>query len=79
MKTLKLAIPAGILAAGFILCTSASYGTPAFAKKEGKTCLYCHGKMEAGNKEAMVKNLTATGKCYEEKKSLATCPVPEKK
>ncbi len=76
MKTLKLAIPAVFLAGGFLLCTTASYGTQEFAKKEMKSCTYCHGKVEA--KENMPKNLNATGKCYKEAKSLAKCPAPTK-
>jgi hypothetical protein len=76
MKTLKVMLPAAVLAAGFMVCTTSSYGTPAYAKKEGKTCNYCHGKVEA--KENMPKNLTDTGKCYQknEHKDLAKCPVP---
>lgn len=74
MKALKLIIPAAILGAGFLICTTASYGTQAYAKKEGnKTCVTCHGKVEA--KEAMAKNLNDTGKCYQknEHKDLAKC------
>ena len=82
MKTLKVALPAAILMAGFMVCTSASYGTPAYAKKEAtpdgknRACTYCHGKVEA--KENMPKNLTETGKCYQknEHKDLAKCPAP---
>jgi len=72
MKTWKVALPAGILMAGFLICTSASYGTPAFAKKENKKCVYCHVQMGK-------KDLNATGKCYKENKSLEKCPVPEEK
>ena len=76
MKTLKVTLPAAILMAGFMVCTSASYGKQEYAKKEGKACTYCHGKVEA--KENMPKNLTETGKCYQknEHKDLAKCPVP---
>ncbi len=79
MKTLKLAIPAALIMGGFLVCTTASYGTPEFAKKEGKSCTTCHGKVEASNKEAMAKNLNATGTCYKEKKSLAQCAAPAPK
>ncbi len=80
MKTLKLALPAGILMTGFLLCTTASYGTQAYAKKEGKSCNYCHSKVQPSNKEAMAKDLTDTGKCYKENEhSLAKCPAPTKK
>ena len=33
MRAMKLMLPAGILMAGFILCTTASYGKPEYAKK----------------------------------------------
>jgi hypothetical protein len=61
-----------------MVCTSASYGTPAYAKKEGgKACTTCH--VAAGKKD-----LNDTGKCYQknEHKDLAKCPVtpaPDKK
>ncbi len=78
MRVIKLALPAGILMTAFVVCTTASYGTPAYAKKEGKNCLYCHAKVES--KEAMPKNLTATGTGYKANNhSLATCKGPEKK
>lgn len=72
MKALKLAVPAGILMAGFLFCTTASYGTQEFAKKEKKGCVYCH--VTAGKKD-----LNETGKCYKTNKSLEKCAVPEKK
>jgi hypothetical protein len=79
MKTLKVALPAFVLLAGFVVCTSASYGTPAYAKKEGgKPCATCH------TMPANKKNLNDTGKCYQknEHKDLDKCPVtpaPDKK
>jgi len=65
MRALKLALPVGLLMAGFVVCTtSVSYGKQDYAKKEKKACTFCHGKVEA--KEAMPKNLTAAGKYYAE-------------
>jgi hypothetical protein len=58
MRTLKLAIPAAVLMLGFLVCTSASYGKPEYAKKESKTCTFCHVKL--GDKE-----LNDTGKYYQ--------------
>jgi hypothetical protein len=58
MRTLKLAIPAAVLTIGFLICTSASYGKPEYAKKEGKTCTFCHVKL--GDKE-----LNDAGKFYQ--------------
>ncbi len=74
MKRLKLIIPAAILGAGFLICTTASYGTQAYAKKEGKSCTYCH--VTAGKKD-----LNDTGKCYQknEHKDLDKCPAPPAK
>jgi len=75
MKALKLIVPAAILGAGFLICTTASYGTQAYAKKEGnKACIYCH--VAAGKKD-----LNDTGKCYQksEHKDLDKCPAPAPK
>lgn len=73
MKGLKLVLPAAILTAGFMLCTTASYGTTAYAKKEGKSCVTCHVKMGS-------KDLNDTGKCYKENQhSLTKCPLPAEK
>ena len=70
MRALKLVLPAAVLTAGFLICTTASYGTPDYAKKEKKACTFCHAKMEPGTKdgknEAMVKNLNDAGKYYKD-------------
>ena len=52
MRTMKLAVPAAILAAGFLFCTSATYGKAEYAKKEKKACTFCHGKVGT-DKEVM--------------------------
>jgi hypothetical protein len=73
MRMLKLAVPASILMAGFLLCTTATYGKPEYAKKEGQKCVYCHTKMGS-------KDLNDTGKCYKAgDHSLAKCAAPDKK
>jgi hypothetical protein len=38
MRMFKVALPAILLSAGFVLCTTASYGKPEYAKKEKKAC-----------------------------------------
>ncbi|HLK68092.1 MAG TPA: hypothetical protein VKU19_31885 [Bryobacteraceae bacterium] len=78
MRTLKVAFPAAVLMAGFMLCTTASYGKPEYMQKEKlKKCTDCHGKVEA--KEAMAKNLNEMGKCYAANDhSLAKCKTPDK-
>ena len=71
MKTLKVALPAAILAAGFLVCTTSSYGKPEYAKKESKACVYCH--VQQGKKD-----LNDTGKCYAKNDhTLAKCPAPK--
>ena len=70
MRALKLILPATVLMAGFLVCTTASYGTPDYSKKEKKSCTVCHAKIEPGTvngkNEAMVKNLNDAGKYYKE-------------
>jgi hypothetical protein len=65
MRVLKLALPAVILMTGFLVCTTASYGTPDYAKKEKKSCTFCHGKISP-DKTEMAKNQTEAGKYYKE-------------
>ena len=65
MRTLKVAIPAVVLAAGFLICSTSSYGTPAYAKKEKKTCTFCHSQVKPADKDLMKKSLTEAGKYYE--------------
>ena len=68
MRALKLILPAAFLMTGFLVCTTSSYGTQDYAKKEKaagrpSTCTTCHAKVEA--KEAMPKNLNDVGKAYQ--------------
>jgi hypothetical protein len=73
MSVLKLVAPAAALLAGFLVCTSATFGTPEFAKKEKKACNYCHTKVSS-DKAEMAKSLTTTGTCYKDNDhSLAKC------
>jgi hypothetical protein len=70
---LKLVAPSAILFAGFVLCTSSSYGTPEYSKKEKKACNYCHTKI-VSDKTEMAKDLNDTGNCYQSNDhSLAKC------
>lgn len=74
MRTLKLAIPAAIVMAGFLVCTTATYGKPEYMKKENlKSCNACHAK--AATKDNP--NLNPLGTCYQKNEhSLAKCDVP---
>lgn len=70
---LKLVAPSAILFAAFVLCTSSSYGTPDYSKKEKKACNYCHTKI-VSDKTEMAKDLNDTGNCYKSNDhSLAKC------
>jgi hypothetical protein len=64
MRALKLVLPAAFLMTGFLLCTTASYGTQEYAKKEKKACTACHAKM-VSDKAEMAKNLNDAGKEYQ--------------
>ncbi len=66
MRAFKLVIPTALLAAGFFVCTTASYGTPEYTKKEKKNCTFCHSKVAPKDKVLMKdeKNLTGAGKYY---------------
>jgi len=69
MRALKVVLPAAVLTAGFLICTTASYGTPDYAKKEKKGCTFCHAKLEPmkdGKSEAMLKNLNEAGTYYKD-------------
>ena len=74
MRMIKLVLPATVLMTGFLVCTTASYGKPEYAKKENiKSCTTCHSKMGAKPE------LNDTGKCYSKNHSMEGCKVEEKK
>jgi hypothetical protein len=64
MRAMKLVVPAVLVMAGFVICTTSTYAKPEYAKKEDKKCNFCHSGM--GGKDVMVKNLTDAGKYYKE-------------
>jgi hypothetical protein len=58
VRILKIAIPAAILMTGLLISTtSLSFAKPAYAKKEKKSCTFCHVKMGS-------KDLNDAGKYY---------------
>lgn len=68
MKLFQVLVALAILSGSMI---SISKATPAYAKKEGKKCSYCH----TGAPSA--KTLNDTGKCYKENgHSLDKCKGP---
>ncbi len=62
MRAIKLVVPVAVAFVGLIICTSATYGKPEYAKKESQKCVYCHTKM--GSKDVMEKSLTDAGQYY---------------
>ena len=64
MRVWKLVLPATFLMIGFLVCTTATYGKPDYAKKEKKSCTFCHGKIDP-DKDGMAKNLNDAGKYYQ--------------
>jgi cytochrome c553 len=79
MRALKVLIPAVALMAGFLVCSTASYGKPEYQKKEGfKSCSGCHTKVGAPDAMKKDPNLNDLGLCYQKNDhSLATCKVPD--
>lgn len=59
MKLLKFALPALVMGLGLTISSTTSFAKPEYAKKEKKTCTFCHVKM--GSKE-----LNDAGKYYKE-------------
>ena len=72
MKLFQLLFALAILGGTIISISTNSTATPAYAKKEGKKCSYCH------TMPPNAQHLNDTGKCYKENgHSLAKCPAPK--
>lgn len=72
MKLFQVLFALVILSGSIISISTVSKATPAYAKKEGKNCKYCHSTMPPN-----AKNLNDTGKCYQANgHSLAKCAAP---
>jgi hypothetical protein len=73
MRLVKVLILPAIVVGGLLVCTSSIHGTQAYAKKEKKSCTFCHAKV-ASDKAEMNKNLKTVGTCYKDNDhSLAKC------
>lgn len=59
MRVLRFGLPAAVLVLGLTAATAVSFGKPDYAKKEKKTCTYCHVK-------AGLKDLNDAGKYYKD-------------
>jgi hypothetical protein len=68
MRRLKLFLPALILAGGFVVPVTVSFGKVEYTKPggiaAGVKCTVCHSKG---------KELNEVGKCFKEKKDLKAC------
>ena len=62
---------------GFLVCTTASYGKPDYAKAEKKACTFCHSKIES-ERAAMPKNLNDAGKYYKDHDHKLDGYIPKK-
>jgi hypothetical protein len=65
MKHIRIALPAAILLGGFLLCTTASFGTAEYTSKTKKACKYCHTQTVLKKGDAKAKELTDAGKYFE--------------
>ncbi len=70
MSKLKVALPAAIMMAGFLLSTTASYGTAENTKQTKKACKYCHTVALPKTNTPEAKQLTDAGKYFKDKKTL---------
>ena len=68
MSRIKIALPAAILLGGFLVCTTASFGTQEYTKQTKKACKYCHTVAAPTKQNA--KDLTDAGKFFQEHKKL---------
>lgn len=65
MSKLKIIVPGALVLAGFLVCSTASYGKPEYTKQTKKACVFCHV-----NAQKTPKDLKPAGKYFQEHKSL---------
>ena len=78
MSRLKLVLPAAILVGGFLISTTASYGTADYMKQTKKACIYCHTQAAPKKGDPKATDLTDAGKYFKEHKSLDGYVAPKK-
>jgi hypothetical protein len=78
MSRFKLVLPAAILTGGFLICTTATYGTQEYMKQTKKACAYCHTQTMPKKGDPKATDLTDAGKYFEEHKSLDGYVAPKK-
>jgi hypothetical protein len=65
MNHLKITLPTAIVLAGFLICSTATYGKPDYTKQTKKVCSYCHV-----DPQKTPKDLKDPGKYFQEHKTL---------
>lgn len=78
MSRLKLVLPAAILAGGFLICTTASYGTMDYAKSTKKACGYCHTQNPPKKGDPKATEMTDAGKYFQSHNKSLDGYVPPK-
>jgi hypothetical protein len=72
MRKFRFIAPALIMIGGFLMSTTASFGTVEYTKKEKKGCVVCHVK-------ATSKELNKVGECYQKNgHSMKGCEAEKK-
>jgi hypothetical protein len=79
MSRLKLVLPAAILMGGFLICTTASYGTAAYATQTKQKCAYCHTQTVPKKGDPKATDLTDAGKYFQSHNKSLDGYVPPKK
>jgi hypothetical protein len=65
MRRLKLILPGAVLATGFLICSTTTFGKAEYTKQTKKACIYCHVDSKNSPKE-----LRDPGKYFQEHKNL---------
>ncbi len=78
MSSIKIALPAAILLGGFLVCTTASFGTQEAYKQTKKACGYCHTQAAPKKGDPKANDLKDPGKYYKEHKTLDGYVEPKK-
>ncbi len=78
MSSIKIALPAAILLGGFLVCTTATYGTTDAAKQTKKACGYCHTVAAPKKGDPKANDLKDAGKYFKEHKTLDGYVEPKK-
>ncbi len=79
MSKLKLVLPAAVLMGGFLICTTASYGTLEYQKQTKKPCAFCHTQTVPKTGDPKAKELTDAGKYFQSHNKSLDGYVPPKK